>query len=97
MKTVKAELERMEKLGVISRVSEPTEWCIGVVVPKPNGQVYICIIADMLSRAPVTITSSSDHLFHQVTNVSVEIEIQSLPASGTQLERIRDIHISLIT
>ena len=43
-KSVKAELERMEKLGVISRVSEPTDWCAGmVVVPKPNGQVRICV------------------------------------------------------
>ena len=44
MKSVKAELERMETLGVISRVNEPTEWCAGmVVVPKPNGQVCICV------------------------------------------------------
>lgn len=44
MKSVKTELERMEKLGVISKVSEPTDWCAGmVVVPKPNGQVRICV------------------------------------------------------
>ena len=44
IKSVKAELERMEKLGVIIRVSEPTDWCAGmVVVPKPNGQVRICV------------------------------------------------------
>lgn len=36
----KAELQRMEKL----RVKEPTEWCSGmVVVPKPNGNVRICV------------------------------------------------------
>ena len=41
---VKAELERMEKLGVISKVTTPTEWCAGmVVVPKPNGTVRICV------------------------------------------------------
>ena len=35
MQPVKEELERMEKLGVISRVGGPTEWCAGmVVVPK---------------------------------------------------------------
>ncbi|CAC5389742.1 unnamed protein product [Mytilus coruscus] len=34
----------MEKLGVISKVDEPTEWCAGmVVVPKSNGDVRICI------------------------------------------------------
>jgi hypothetical protein len=44
MDTVKAELTRMEKLGVISRIDEPTEWCAGmVVVPKSSGQVRICI------------------------------------------------------
>lgn len=44
MDKVKAELTRMEKLGVISKVDEPTEWCAGmVVVPKSNGDVRICI------------------------------------------------------
>ena len=34
---VKEELQRMEELGVISRVEEPTDWCAGmVVVPKKN-------------------------------------------------------------
>ena len=41
---VKAELQRMQKLGVISRVNEPTEWCSGmVVVPKKDGSVRICV------------------------------------------------------
>ena len=44
MGKVKAELTRMEKLGVISRIDEPTEWCPDmVVVPKSSGQVRICI------------------------------------------------------
>ena len=39
---VKAELQRMEDLGVISKVKEPTEWCAGmVVVPKVNGKVRL--------------------------------------------------------
>ena len=34
----------MESLGVISSVSEPSPWCSGMmVVPKPSGQVRICI------------------------------------------------------
>ena len=38
------ELKRMEQLGVISKVSEPTEWCAGmVVVPKESGKVRICV------------------------------------------------------
>ena len=41
---VKEELLRMEKVGVISPVNEPTEWCSGmVVVSKPNGSVRICV------------------------------------------------------
>ena len=37
---VKAELERIEKLGINSKVTTPTKWCAGmVVVPKPNGTV----------------------------------------------------------
>lgn len=40
----KEELERMEKLGVISKVDDPTPWCTGmVVVPKPSGAVRICV------------------------------------------------------
>ena len=52
MKSVKQELERMEELGVISRVSEPTEWCAGmVVVPKPNGQVQISVDLTKLNQS----------------------------------------------
>ena len=44
MKQVEDELKRMEQLGVIAKVSEPTDWCAGmVVVPKGNGQVRICV------------------------------------------------------
>jgi len=38
------ELKRMEAMGVISPVSEPSPWCSGmVVIPKPSGQVRICV------------------------------------------------------
>ena len=41
---VKEELERMQKLGVIQKVSEPTPWCSGMVpVPKRSGKVRICV------------------------------------------------------
>ena len=34
----------MEKLGVITKIEEPTDWCAGmVVVPKQNGKVRICV------------------------------------------------------
>ena len=41
---VKKELDRMETLGVIAKVEEPTDWCAGmVVVPKRSGDVRICV------------------------------------------------------
>ena len=43
-KKVQDELVRMETMGVISRVEEPTQWCAGmVVVPKKSGSVRICV------------------------------------------------------
>ena len=44
LKKVKQELNRMESLGAIRRVEEPSMWCAGmVVVPKSNGSVRICL------------------------------------------------------
>ena len=41
---VKEELQRMENLGVISPVEEPTSWCaVMVVIPKESGAVHICV------------------------------------------------------
>ena len=34
----------MEKMGVITKIEEPTDWCVGmVVVPKKAGAVRICV------------------------------------------------------
>ena len=49
---VKEELERMEQLGVIARVDQPTDWCAGmVVVPKQNGKVRICVDLTKLNES----------------------------------------------
>ena len=41
---VKEELDQMEKLGLITKVTQPTPWCVGmVVVPKKSGSVRICV------------------------------------------------------
>ena len=43
-KQVKEELNRMESLGVITKIEQATEWCAGmVVVPKKSGSVRICV------------------------------------------------------
>ena len=52
LKPVKEELKRMEKLGVIARVNEPTNWCAGMVpVPKKNGKVRICVDLTRLNES----------------------------------------------
>ena len=49
---VKKELQRMERMGVITRIDEPTEWCAGmVVVPKPSGKVRICVDLTKLNES----------------------------------------------
>nr|XP_054749950.1 uncharacterized protein K02A2.6-like [Lytechinus pictus] len=49
---VKKELESMLKQGVISKVTEPTKWCSGMVpVLKPNGSVRICVDLTSLNKA----------------------------------------------
>ena len=41
---VRKELQRMEALGVISKVTQPTMWCAGmVVVQKRSGDIRICV------------------------------------------------------
>ena len=41
---VQKELARMEELGVISKIEQPSEWCAAmVVVPKKSGAIRICI------------------------------------------------------
>ena len=49
---VKAKLARMEKLGAISKVDTPTEWCAGmVVVPKSNDDIRICVDLTKLNES----------------------------------------------
>ena len=49
---VKAELERMEAMGVITRVDVPTEWCADmVVVPKSEDHVRICVDLTRLNES----------------------------------------------
>ena len=49
---VAEELEKMEKAGVISKVTEPTPWCAGmVVVPKKSGNVRICVDLKPLNKS----------------------------------------------
>lgn len=47
-----AELDRMEKAGMISKVTKPTEWCARmVVVPKKSVKVRICVDLKPLNQS----------------------------------------------
>ena len=66
MDKVKSELNRMQELGVISPVQEPTEWCSGlVVVPKKNGKVRLCVDLTQLNEATYS-------LFHKTVHNSMK-------------------------
>ena len=48
----RVELEKLEQQGIISKIKTPTDWVAGmVVVPKPNGDVRICVDYSQLNQA----------------------------------------------
>ena len=52
MEKAKRELKRMEALGVISKVEQPTDWCAPmVVVPKSQDDVRICVDLTKLNES----------------------------------------------
>ena len=49
---LRAELDRMESLGVICKRSEPTDWVSALLtVEKPNGQLRVCLDPRPLNKA----------------------------------------------
>ena len=49
---VKEELKKMERVGIIKKISEPTDWCAPIVpVIKPSGGVRICTDFKKLNEA----------------------------------------------
>ena len=80
-KKVKAELERLQSLGVITPVTEPTPWCAPiVVVPKSSGDVRICVDLTKLNAAVCRerhILPSVEHLLGQMAGASVFSKIDA--------------------
>ena len=67
---VKAELARMEKLGVISKVDTPTEWCADIaVVPKPNNETRICVDLTKLNES----ICRENHILPSVEQILAEL------------------------
>ena len=52
LEPLKEELARMVKAGIIEPIEEPTEWVHPLhIVPKPNGQLHICLDPRNLNRS----------------------------------------------
>ena len=48
---LKKELDRLQSLGIIEQVTDPTPWVSSLVtVLKPNGQIRVCIDPKDLNR-----------------------------------------------
>ena len=75
MPKVKEELERMQNMGVITKINEPMEWCAGiVVVPKLNGKIRICVDLTKLNESVCRerhMLPSVDHTLAQLTDATV--------------------------
>ncbi|CAJ1055538.1 uncharacterized protein K02A2.6-like [Xyrichtys novacula] len=73
MGKVKEELQRMEEMGVIRRVEEPTEWCAGiVVVPKKNSQrLRLCVDFTGLNQYVCREKSEVVFLGHVITTSGI--------------------------
>ena len=49
---IEKELDRMEEQGIITKVTEPTEWVNSITYPvKPNGDLRICLDPKELNKA----------------------------------------------
>ena len=71
MPKVREQLQRMKKLGVISKSEIPTDWCAGmVVVPKPDGRIRKCVDLTKLNESDLQETyplPKIDNLLAQIS------------------------------
>ena len=64
----------MEKLGVITRVEEPTDWCAGMVVVPKDDKVRICVDLTRLNesvRRERHLTPAVDQILAQLAGATV--------------------------
>ena len=80
---VQEELKRMQSLGVILPVNEPSPWCAGmVVVPKPSGDVRICVDLKPLNEGVLR----EFHPLPKIEDISSIIRGNCLQQAGRQPE-----------
>ena len=91
MSKVKMELSRMEEIGVISRVEQPTDWCAGMVtVPKPGkDEVRICVDLTRLNESVKRerhMLPSVEHTLGQLEGAKVfsKIDLANSPCQGVR-------------
>ena len=71
----------MLEMGVIKRVDEPTDWCVPVVVvPKPSGEVRICVDLTKLNgniKREVYPLPSVDYTLDKIVNFKIFSKIDA--------------------
>ena len=86
---VAEELDRMEKSGVISKVTDPTPWCAGmVVVQKKSGNIRICVDLKPLNRSvrrEVHPLSKVDETLAQLTGAKIFSKLDATADFGISL------------
>ena len=72
---IKSELENMESLGVIKRVTQPTDWVYSIVYSrKSSGQLRICLDPKDLNKAvkrPHYRTPTLDEVTHKLAGAKI--------------------------
>ena len=80
---VKEELDRMEAIGVISKVSQPTPWCAGmVVVPKSSGALRICVDLKPLNESVLRETYPIPAVSYSLAHLTGACKFSKLDANS---------------
>lgn len=79
---VQEELNRMEEMGVIQNVSQPTPWCAGmVVVPKKSGEIRICVDLKPLNESVLREVHPMDDTLAQLAGAKIFSKLEGFGKS----------------
>ena len=75
LQKVKDELERMERNNIISKITEPTDWCAPMVpVPKKSGQLRLCVDLKQLNKSvkrELFVLPTVEDIGHQLAGATI--------------------------